>query len=158
MSTPSRKAQMIEQVRAAHEPLEAQLAALGESQMMQPGVNGEWSVKDLLAHITWWEEHLLRRLRTGRDDLFFEGVNPRAATDRANAEVFAANQSRLLADVQAEFHASYQEVLSALESIPEGELASEEMYQVVGSDTFQHYPEHSEAIRAWVASGAAGSA
>ncbi len=154
MQMPSHKANILEQIRATHQPLEALLASLSESQLTQRGVNGDWSVKDMLAHITWWEQHLLRRLRTGQEDLYGDGVDPKSATDRANAEVFAANQSRPLADVLAEFAASYRETLTTLEGMPEEELAQGAIQEAIAWDTFRHYPEHTEMLQAWITSGA----
>jgi len=151
MQPSTRQAQILDQIRATHQPLEALLAPLDEAHMTQPGVNGEWSVKDMLAHITWWEQHLLRRLRTGRDDLFTEGEDVRGTTDRANADVFAAHRDRPLADVRAAYDASFREVLATIETMAAEELAPEDVYEAIGADTFMHYPQHTTMLAAWLA-------
>lgn len=151
MGSPSRKLAILNQIRAAHEPLVALLAPLDEARMTESGVNGEWSVKDVLAHVTWWEQHLLRRLRTGHDDLDVAGADPATATDRTNAEVFAANRDRPLAGVRADFEASYREVLATIEAMPDDELAPDEVYEAIGWDTFRHYPAHTAMLAAWLA-------
>lgn len=160
MQPPTHKAEILDQIRATHLPLEALLAQLDSGRMSEPGVNGEWSVKDVLAHITWWEQHLLRRLRTGRDDLDVEGVDEdgRAATDRVNANVFAANRDRPLADVRADFGASYREVLAVIEAMADDALASDDLYEAISWDTFRHYPEHTTMLTAWLESSPHGSA
>lgn len=150
MQQSARKASILEQIRSTHAPLEALLASIDDARMTQPGVNGEWSVKDILAHITWWEQHLLRRMRTGQDDLYVEGVDARSATDRANAEVFAANRDRPLADIRAEFDASYRELLATIEAMSDDELAPDDMYEAISWDTFRHYPEHTATLTAWL--------
>jgi hypothetical protein len=150
MQCSSRKTEILEQISATHLLLEAHLSSLGESQMLLPGVNGEWTVKDLLAHITWWEQHLLRRLRTGRDDLYQEGVSVQEETDQANAQVFAANRSRPLSEIQSEFSASYKEVLTGIEALPEEDIAQAEIYEAIAWDTFRHYPEHTAMLQAWI--------
>jgi uncharacterized damage-inducible protein DinB len=147
MENSGRKAQLLDEIRRMHGELEAAIAPLTEAQMTQPGVNGEWSVKDTLAHITWWEGHMLRTLRTGHEEL-----GPDILTEQKNAEVFAANRDRPLAEARAEFEASYQEVLAALEGWPAEALAQDETYEEIGWDTFKHYPEHTAAIRDWLAS------
>jgi hypothetical protein len=156
MQPPTRKAEILEQMRATHQPLEAVLAQLDTGRMLEPGVNGEWSVKDMLAHITWWEQHLLRRLRSGRDDLYPEGVDARSATDRANADVFAANRDRPLAEVRADFDASYREVLAVIEAMADDALASDDIYEAISWDTFRHYPEHTTMLTAWLESSIHG--
>ena len=152
MSPTNRKAQIRDEIAAAYRPLEAQVAALSEAQMTQPGVMGEWTVKDVLAHVAWWERHLLRTLRAGHDELdemVTEGTDSRQVTDRANAEVFATNRDRSLDDVLAEFRAAHAEMLAALASWPEDELARDEVYEAIGWDTFRHYPDHTATIQAW---------
>ena len=84
-------------------------------------------------------------------------MDPAETTNRANAEVFATNRDRPLADVRAAFDASYKELLATLAALPEQRLADDEAYQAIGSDTFRHYPEHTEMLRAWLAAGAGGA-
>jgi hypothetical protein len=150
MQRPSRKTEILEQISATHLLLEAHLSALGDLQMLQPGVNGEWTVKDLLAHITWWEQHLLRRLRAGRDDVYQDGVSMQAATDQANALTFAANRSRPLSEILDEFSASCKEVLAGVEALTEEDIAQAEIYDAIAWDTFRHYPEHTTMLQAWI--------
>jgi len=150
MPFPMRKTDILEHISATHLLLEVHLSALSDTQMTQPGLNGEWAVKDLLAHITWWEQHLLRRLRTGRDDLYQQEVSMQAVTDRVNDEIFAANRSRSLAEVLEDFHSSHQQVLAAVEALPEEALAQAEIYDAIAWDTFQHYPEHTAMLRSWI--------
>lgn len=158
MQSPSRKAEILAQIRATHQPLETLLAQLDPGRMSEPGVNGDWSVKDVLAHLTWWEQHLLRRLRIGHDDLDdlddldIEGVDEQSATDRVNADVFAAHRDRSLAEVRAEFDASYAEVLAVIESMADDALASDEVYDAISWDTFRHYPTHATMLTDWLES------
>jgi hypothetical protein len=153
METNERKAQLLDEIRRTHGELDAVLAPLTEAQMTQPGVDGEWSAKDVLAHITWWEGHMLRTLRSGREELVPEGSNQETLTQQKNAEVFAANRGRPLAEVRAEFETTHQEVLAALEGWPAEALAQDETYEAIGWDTFKHYPVHTAAIREWLARG-----
>ncbi len=158
MQPPTRKVEILDQIRATHQPLEALLAQVDPGRMSEPGVNGDWSVKDVLAHLTWWEQHLLRRLRTGRDDLAVEGEDGQSTTDRVNADVFAANRNRPLADVRADFDASYREVLAAIAAMADDALASDDVYEDISWDTFRHYPAHTTMLTAWLESSAHGSA
>src|SRR5258708_38563156 len=115
MSSTNRKAQILDEIAAAYGPLEAQVAALSAAQMTQPGVMDEWTVKDILAHVAWWERHLLRTLRDGHDELdelVTEGTESRQLTDRANAEVFAASPDRPLPDALADFRAVHAGLLA----------------------------------------------
>lgn len=46
-------------------------AGLSDAQLMEPGVSGAWSVRDILAHVTAWEEEALKHL-----PLILEGGQP----------------------------------------------------------------------------------
>lgn len=153
MQRSSRKTEILEQISATHLLLEAHLSALSESEMLRPGVNGDWTVKDVLAHVTWWEQHLLRRLRTGVDDVYGENMSVQDATDQANRTAFLDNRARPLPDVIAEFNASYAEVLGAIEALTEEEVAPAKIYEVIAWDTFRHYPEHTAMLKAWLGQG-----
>lgn len=160
MRPPTRKAEILDQIRAMHQPLEAVLAQVNRDRMCEPGVNGEWSAKDVLAHITWWEQHLLRRLRSGRDELDqrYPQEDDLSVTDRVNADVFAAKRDCPLTEVRADFDASYREVLAVVEAMADDALASDEVYEAISWDTFRHYPTHTAMLTAWLKSSTHGSA
>src|SRR5437763_10382965 len=64
------KAELLAQMRAGYNTFEALLAGLNETQMTTPGVNGVWSVKDNLAHLTAWhlrQLDLLQGVRQGKE-------------------------------------------------------------------------------------------
>ncbi|MDQ6832411.1 MAG: ClbS/DfsB family four-helix bundle protein, partial [Chloroflexota bacterium] len=62
MAAPTTKAELLEQVRAMYAALDEVIAPILPAQMCMPGVNGAWSVKDELAHLTFWHRNLLARL------------------------------------------------------------------------------------------------
>ena len=37
------------------------LDEIGPARMAQPGVNGEWAMKDMIGHLTGWNRHLATR-------------------------------------------------------------------------------------------------
>ena len=53
------KALALEKLQTERRRLEQNLAQLSENDMLQPGVVGEWSVKDIVAHLTDWEQRFL---------------------------------------------------------------------------------------------------
>src|SRR5918994_1438050 len=54
--------QLLKQLDQAWTTFKESYADLSDAQMMEPGVTGHWSVKDILAHVTWWEEEALKHL------------------------------------------------------------------------------------------------
>jgi hypothetical protein len=58
-----RKAEVIDRLRTTRGELEELLAAMTSAQMQRPGVAGDWSVKDVLAHILWYAREELELIR-----------------------------------------------------------------------------------------------
>jgi hypothetical protein len=56
------KQQLLRQLDKSWNALKASYAGLSDSQLMEPGVMGNWSVKEILAHVTTWEEEALKYL------------------------------------------------------------------------------------------------
>jgi hypothetical protein len=91
--------------------------------MLQPGVTGTWSVKDILAHLVAWERFFLDWYHTG-----VQGCSPtttpvgmsKRAMDTLNQQVYEKNQRRKLDHIIAELHATYREDMAVIEAIPEG--------------------------------------
>lgn len=140
---------IVEPMRAEHARLEAMLASIPDAQIIQPGTFGEWSVKDMLAHITFWEQRLIAYINGARESLIRPGEDTQAGIDRVNAEVLAANRDRPLAEVRAAFDSSYQQVLRLAESLSAEDLTNEEMYGLFAGDTFEHYREHRAMLEQW---------
>ncbi len=55
-----KKHQVFQKLEQAWTELKESYAGLSDVQLMEPGVMDEWSVKDILAHVTTWEEEALK--------------------------------------------------------------------------------------------------
>jgi uncharacterized protein (TIGR03083 family) len=153
-----------------HARLEAALADLSLDQFTRPGVTGKWSVKDMLAHITFWEQRMLRAYELARrgqspPSVRREGESPDATIDRINEENYQEQRDRPLGEILAEYGRSYGRVLSMLAGLTDDELAEagplvtplgRSLTERIAADTYEHYQEHAESIRAWLARGARG--
>jgi hypothetical protein len=125
-------------------------AGLPRAQMTVPGVTGNWSVKDVLAHVTTWEGEALKYiplLRAG-------GRPPRYVTfgglDAFNAKRSAEKRRRSLATVLRQLDDTHRRLRALIERLPEAELAREtRVRRRIRLETFGHYPEHAAAIRRW---------
>jgi uncharacterized damage-inducible protein DinB len=145
----ARKADLLQRCRTTHARLEQALAALSREQMEAHSAVGVWSVKVMLGHITWWEQVPLHALRgePAENLLPDEEWN----TDRANAVLFARNQSRPLDDVLADFRASSAEVQQELEAMPATQLDEAAPYggtlvELIAGNTYDHYDEHTNLL------------
>ena len=160
------KAQILDRIKNARAPLDRLVAQLTDEQMLQPGVENKSSVKDLLAHITTWEQHLVRRLAAAVKDRVPEVyvIDPSepwepGGLDAVNEYIFTRNAQLPLQQVLSDFHRSLHDVLQAVEALsdydlfdPQGlaQIFGDTAERIIGSDTFYHYPEHIQSIGAWM--------
>lgn len=145
------RAGLLGTIREQHAALEAQLAGLSADEMTRLGVTDGWSVKDHLVHLTWWEQRTIALLSGAPDPIdslpSMRAEDGKFEDDRVNAFVREAKSARPLADVRADFDASYAELLALIETMPDDVLAAK--YDWISGDTNDHYDEHARSIRAW---------
>ena len=60
------KTALLADLQREQEQWEALLAQIGESRMDQGGVAGEWSIKDIVAHLTGWRRRIVGRLQAAQ--------------------------------------------------------------------------------------------
>ncbi len=71
METLLDKPAILNKVQAEYQALEDLLVSLDGWQLTTPGIVGEWSIKDVLAHLTVWQKRLLLILQAA-----LQGVEP----------------------------------------------------------------------------------
>ena len=159
MSTVRTKDDLLAHIQAEHANWRALVAEVGEERMEQPGPMGDWTFKDLVAHLTGWRERTIRRLEAG------PGREPTTAwpghlteDDEINDWIYEQNRDRPLRDVLAEADTSYQRLAAAVAALPEedlttpGRFAWMEGKPLADGDFFGHLrEEHEPDIRAWLA-------
>lgn len=145
---PALRADLARRGREAHQQLEALLAPLSDEQLTQPGVAGDWSVKDHLAHLTWWGRRVITVLSGGADPLDALPGGEKTE-DEINAMVYEANRNRSFADVRADFEATHRDMQHLIETLSDETLAQREGWISGNSD--YHYNEHMGMFRAWLA-------
>ena len=60
------KARLLDTMQAERVRWDGLIAQAGEERLTEPGVAGEWSVKDIIAHVTWAERETVGMLQAGR--------------------------------------------------------------------------------------------
>src|SRR4030042_3438407 len=100
-------------------------AGKSQADMVAPGVEGEWSVKDILCHLSAWEKYLLDRLgmvMTGQPPQY-PAMTSWDDGHRFNATVYADNKDRWLSSVGLEFRTLYRGVMTVLEALSVDKLS-----------------------------------
>jgi Protein of unknown function (DUF1706) len=157
------KDQLLERIEREHATFAGSFAQLSDAQMTQPGVENEWSIKDILAHISLWHRRMSYLIDCALHDEPFaplrrEGEDGGAAIDRVNAENEAANKHRPLAEVRAEYVQAYDQALANVARLTDDDLGADSrlsaflggsLPELIAGDTYEHYQEHLPAIKAW---------
>jgi hypothetical protein len=146
-----KKQVFLDKVEQAWTGFQESYAGMTEEQMVMPGVTGEWSVKDILAHVSTWEAESLLHLpvilqgeRPPRYSQLYGGI------DAFNALMTAQWREHSLAEVLTRLQDTHARLMTYLQSVPDVQFATETRFRRrLGWDTYKHYPIHTEAIHAW---------
>jgi hypothetical protein len=128
-------------------------------QMEAPGVIDNWSVKDILVHLTRWEAELVKLLWQVE-----QGSTPTTAhfgpdsVDEINERWYKVSQSRSLQVVIQDFLGVRSQTIRRVESLSDDILNDPQsfpwldgqpLWQWIADDSFEHESEHEAQIRAW---------
>ena len=152
------KATLLNNVRSGRARLDALLGSFTDEQMARPGVEGDWSVKDVIAHISWHEREIVRMLKARSLE---EGVASEwwgLPTHERNRAIYDSNRDRSLQEVLAESRQVYAELGELLAGLSETDLTDPGRYKdmpaewqpwkLIAENTYEHYHDHATAIGA----------
>lgn len=153
--------QFLGALRESRARWEAVLAEVGEARMTAPDTMGEgWSVKDVVAHVAWFEREVLGILEAGAlvgSDLW------NLPTDERNAAVHELVRSRPLAEVLADAADVYARFEAAVAALNDEQLNDPALYEAMPADwqpwailaqnSYEHYDHHAADLRAWLDGG-----
>jgi len=126
---------MVGKLRTERRRLEQNIAGLSPEEMVQPGVVGEWSVKDVLAHLADWEAHMPVWIATARRGEPVETPEPGLTwkqLDVLNQRVYEAHRDQPLDDVLAYFRDTHRRFMDMVENMPEEEMLIRGRYAFTG--------------------------
>ena len=135
----------------AWEAFKESYAGLSDVQLVEAGVTGTWSVRDILAHVTTWEEEALKHLPL----ILKGGTPPRYSVryggiDAFNARMTEQKRSLSLSEVREQLAATHGRLVEYIQGAPEHQLTGDTRFRRrLRLDTYSHYPIHAEAIRQW---------
>lgn len=150
---------LLNQLNQAWEAFQESYAGLSETELTQSMVTDEWSVKDIVAHITTWEAEALKHLplilnggRPPRYSVKYGGI------DTFNAGMTEQKRALPLSAILKEFEETHQRLIDYICNAPEEQLTKETRFRRrLRLDTYSHYPKHTRAILRWRDRSARGS-
>ena len=164
MSEEMDKAQLITEIQSEREKLETTLTAFNQEQMTSPLLEGGWTLKDLLAHITVWEQRMVKwveiTLRDEVPEMLPEGLTwSDEDLDMWNQQTYLELRDKPLDDVLADFESSYRQALAVAQQTTQEQLFDKDryawrggrpLYIMVAANTSWHYKEHNAQLRSIV--------
>jgi hypothetical protein len=155
MKAPRNKAELIDLLTENRKRFDACVAQipLGRMEEILPG--GSWNAKDNLTHMTFYEQQLADRLWEVLEGRRHTPLDTDAMTwQEQNPIIRERHKDDALADVLRSSQTAFQELLAAVERLPEayffepqaweGVQAPVLVWEVLESDVYDHYGEHIE--------------
>jgi hypothetical protein len=151
------KAEFLARLKRERANWNALLDQFEPSRMLLPGAVGEWSIKDLIAHIAWYENQMVD----------IDGDQPQPGIelwelplDERNARIYELHLQRTLVDIQTEAQQVYQKLLETVERLTQDQLQDVKYFpwmqpdwipwKVIASNSYEHYHQHLSDLQAWI--------
>ena len=142
MSRPADKTELLEESQKEYEALEKFLSSLNPAQMLQSGALGEWSVKDVLAHLHEWQQMFFRWYEAGR-----RGEMPAVPAEgykwnqlpALNQAIYEKYCDYSLDDVKSSLRESHGKTISLIEALSESDLFAQGLYPWIGKSHLATY-------------------
>jgi len=146
-----KRGQVLQQLQSAWTDFEASYAGLSTTELLVSGVTGQWSVRDIIAHVTWWDEEALLHLPVVRDGGRPERYSVKYGGIHAfNALMTERRRALSLPDVLRQHDEVHQRLVEYVQESPVELFVRETRFRRrLRLDTYGHYPIHAAAIRKW---------
>ncbi|MCO6451717.1 MAG: ClbS/DfsB family four-helix bundle protein [Caldilineales bacterium] len=161
MDVPQSKQELQAFIAYEHDRLQRALDRIDPAFFTTPGVESDWSVKDVLVHITGWEQMMLGWIQTLAAGETPDRQSPGQdwpEVDRINADLYEKYRAVSMPEIESGFHASFAEVKATIEAASDA-LLFDENYSawnngvacvyLVAANTGWHYADHVEALEHW---------
>ena len=140
------------------------LLRIGEERRTEPGATGNWSVKDVVAHITLYEKWTLERLQERAQGIAYSPENDDPETDGMDMDTrndyyYKRDSARGLADILTESKRVHAELVQLVRNMSEEELhtplrltdtVSYNVIETLEGNGYEHYEDHIRELEAWL--------
>lgn len=150
-------AEFVATVQSRRQKWDALMEEVSEQRMTLPVLPGGWTVKDVIAHISWYENEMVDLIQTKAlrgSELWL------LPTDERNQSIYVMNRSRPLEEVLQESHRIFSQLEGLIETLEEADLIDASRYadmppdwpplEVLAGNTYEHYDEHIADVRNWL--------
>lgn len=155
------KTELLEALEDERQELLEMLEDLPDEALLEPGVVGDWSIKDILNHLTFWEGQVVTLLFQAQ-----RGVDKPSTAQFGAESVETLNQRWYLTGKERSLDVIWQDWLGVRKQTIRrvGEMSENDLndagrfgwakgiplYQWVLDDSIEHEEEHADQIREWL--------
>jgi hypothetical protein len=152
--------ELLEGILKERKLLEDVLASIDPQDYLEPVFEGDWSIKDMLAHIVAWEQRMITWVGQAAEGILPDMPGNDQEVELLNSQSYHQDKDLPLDQVLQAFERSYPQALSVAENTPEEVLFTKDLFEArenpfwitVGANTSWHYKEHREALERHLAS------
>lgn len=157
------KIQLLDAMQTGHHRFNIFLSEIPADQMLLPHVVGEWSIKDILAHIVVHEQRMIEWVTNKLEGKPITDPQPYSMPEHEltvlNEQIFQQNRYRALEEILSDLDTTYFQALALVEAVSEAGLFDrsyvrlrdgEALWEAVAANTYWHYEEHERDIRTWL--------
>lgn len=137
------------------------IAPLSEVQLCATGSEGQWSIKDIMAHVAVWEEICARWLEE-----FLRGEIPQPSErldQYSNERIYLENRNRSLLEVRELMRSTHEQFLHQIDLLTQ-KFSEEDLnaahrftwteswpgyslISAIADNSYEHYQDHTQHIR-----------
>ena len=157
MDQPGTIQQLMEIVQKAWIDWNKLISQVDQEQLIPPGVAGGWSLKDIIAHITWHEKEMVGLITAHAlvgSELWI------LPTDERNAAIYEEIRHQPLKQVLEESAQVHQQLLEALPTLTDEDLTDPSGFpnmppdwqpgMLIAQNTYEHYQGHMRDVERWL--------
>lgn len=151
------KSEFAEKIRRSRETWDSRVQEISRREMEQPGFCGNWSLKDVMLHIVWYEREMINLLKTRA---FAGSAYWELPTDKRNTVIIEENKNLGLDQILDESREVFTELKSLIALLSDDDLndpahfpgmpSDWQPWQVIASNTYEHYDDHLRHADAWL--------
>jgi hypothetical protein len=150
---------ILEALRSSREKLLEAISGLSDDVITNEMVIENWTIKDLLYHISMWEAELVKLLWQASQEqppttVHFSNV----PVDEINAAWYAQGRNRPLARVMEDLQTVHKQTLRRAGALSDSDLndpkhhpwqKNHPLWKWIADDSYEHEEEHAAQIAAW---------
>jgi uncharacterized damage-inducible protein DinB len=155
---PLSKTEVLRLIRYWRGRWEEALSSIPRRQMVEPAV-GDWSVKDIVAHITWHDREMIGLLKARK---LVGSPWWNLPLDQRNQNIFEQHRDLPLEDALREHDEAHRTLLDEIARLDDDDLNDPDrigemipgynLWMLLEENTWAHYLDHTEALWGWLAS------